>query len=153
MSINDEIELSRTQLEKVDAENPGLMRWLHHNFAVIKRLLDTLGVDVEDPDQADLQSQIDALEAEIDAIELTPGPQGDPGPPGEPGEDSTVPGPQGPRGFQGIPGIPGADGVNGIWAPLQTGELIIVNEETEEEAILPEFMLDPNGQVMMVKIG
>ena len=46
---------------------------------------------------ASLQSQIDALQVQIDAIELTPGPPGAPGPAGADGTDGAT-GPQGPAG-------------------------------------------------------
>ena len=162
-----EIELYRTQLEKVDKENPGLMRWLHHNFAALKDLLGDLAVQDT--------TNVTEITNIINTISLTPGP---PGPQGDP---STVPGPEGgpgpigpigPQGPSGILGLPnGTDGqvlthgpgdnsdifwalpLSTIYAPAQTGELVAVNEETDEEAILPEFLLSDEGHVMMVPVG
>ncbi len=53
---------------------------------------------------AKLQSQINALQAEIDAIQLIPGPEGPEGPQGSAGADG-APGEKGEQGIQGPPGI------------------------------------------------
>ncbi|MEK9629479.1 MAG: hypothetical protein VW455_10725, partial [Nitrospinota bacterium] len=62
-----------------------------------------------------LQKQINALQAELDNIQLTPGPQGDPGPAGPQGPAGATgaTGPQGPAGPQGPQGPAGADGAVG----------------------------------------
>jgi hypothetical protein len=57
-----------------------------------------------------LWNAIFGLEAQIETIELTPGPQGPEGPQGEPG-------PQGPRGEQGLQGIQGFQGDTGPQGP------------------------------------
>lgn len=169
MAVNtEEIELFRTQLEKVDKENPGLMRWLHHNFAALKKVLD----DLDDQDTTNVTNIIN----QINEISLTPGPQGDPGVPGIPGEPGE-PGPEGPPGPPGafVPPEPYGDGwilthgpggaydyfwkdpasvVTTIFGPAQTGDLIVVNETEEYEGdLLPEFLLTDDGAIMMVPIG
>lgn len=58
----------------------------------------------------DLQTQFDALQVQIDNIQQTPGPKGDPGDPGPIG-------PEGPPGPQGDPGPQGIQGEQGIQGP------------------------------------
>lgn len=162
-----EIELHTAALKKFAAEHKPTLDWLLHNFAAIKQVLD----DLDDQDTTNVTNITNI----INEISLTPGPQGDPGPPGA---ASTVPGPQGDPGPPGPPGQfvppePYGDGwilVHGpggafdyfwkdpseitvrIYGPAQTGDLIPVNEETVDEALLPEFALGPEGQVMMIPV-
>lgn len=152
MAINDEIEEYKTSQEQVDAENPGLMAWLHHNFAVIKRLFDATGIDLENPDLTDLQAQIDALENEIETIELTPGPQGPQGPAGANGTDGAN-GTQGPQGIQGPIGPAGPANIN-IFAPMQTGDLFEIEDPVDFSiGVVPEFLLTESGQVMLIQVA
>ena len=62
-----------------------------------------------------LDERIEDLQAQVDAIELLPGPQGEPGEPGPPGESGQPgkPGQQGPPGPRGIPGTAGEPGAQG----------------------------------------
>ncbi len=66
--------------------------------------------DDQDNDRIGLKHRVDALEVQVNNIELTPGPEGPQGPQGDPG-------PQGPQGEQGIQGIAGADGATGPQGP------------------------------------
>lgn len=101
----DEIELHTPALKKFEAEHPKTLDWLLHNFSVIK---DSLNTGAETTDITALQAQLAALQAQVDAIELEPGPQGDPGEDGEDGED----------GEQGIQGPIGPAGPSGGCGPL-----------------------------------
>ena len=74
------------------------------------------------------KSQVDAA---IDTVELTPGPQGEPGPagPAGPAGKDGAPGQQGPQGEPGAPGAPGQDGhtpVKGTdyWTETDKAEMV-----------------------------
>lgn len=40
-----------------------------------------------------------------------------------------------------------------VYTLAQSGDLIPVNEGTADEAVLPEFMLDPDGKVMLIPVA
>jgi len=65
---------------------------------------------------SNLQAQINALQVELDNIQLTPGPAGPQGPAGSDGADGAV-GAAGPAGPQGPAGSDGADGAVGAAGP------------------------------------
>lgn len=87
-----QIELWQASPEKVMQENPQFMRWLLHDIALFKQLMELTSSDFQ------------TLQNQINNISLTPGPQGDPGTPGTPGSPSIVPGPPGGPGDPGSPG-------------------------------------------------
>ena len=58
----------------------------------------------------------ESVDAKLEVIELTPGPQGPQGPQGEPGVQGPQ-GPAGPQGPQGEPGPAGKDGIDGAPGP------------------------------------
>lgn len=177
MSIIDEIEEYRTGQEKVDQENPGLMSWLHHNFAVIKSLLALVAsatdlealqtsvtalsstvtaleaqiAAIEIPEEFDpsaLQAAIQDLQDQIDAIVIPVVPPPFAMPDGTDGQILT----HGPGGNGDFFFADAADVEGLILVPGQTGDLIPVNEGTDDEALLPEFCLDPDGRIIMVSI-
>jgi hypothetical protein len=162
-----EIELHTEALAKFGKEHPQTLQWLLHNFDAIKNVLD----DLDDQDTTNVTNIVN----QINEISLTPGPpgpQGEPGTPGTPGSEGP-PGPPGPAGVF-VPPIPFGDGwvlthgpggafdyfwrdpgeiTTTVYAPAQTGDLIPVNEGTDDESTLPEFLLDDDGHVMMVPVA
>lgn len=163
-----EIELHTAALKKFAAEHKPTLDWLLHNFAAIKQVLD----DLDDQDTTNITN----ITNTINEISLTPGPQGPAGPAGAAGAAGAT-GPEGPTGPAGvfIPPEPYGDGwilthgpggafdyfwrdpreiTTTIYAPAQTGDLIIVNETEEYEGdLLPEFLLTDEGAVMMVPVA
>ena len=106
------------------------------------------------------KNQVDAA---IDAVELTPGPQGPAGPQGVPGKDGKdgAPGPAGPAGKDGAPGQqgpqgePGAPGAPG--APGQDGHTPVKGTDYWTETDKAEMVADViaaipiyNGEVEVV---
>ena len=94
------------------------------------------------------KSQVDAA---IDAVELTPGPQGPQGPQGEPGRDGQdgapgpqgEPGPAGPAGKDGAPGQQGPQGAPGApGAPGQDGHTPVKGTDYWTEADKTEIVAD-----------
>ena len=94
------------------------------------------------------KSQVDAA---IDAVELTPGPQGPQGPQGEPGRDGQdgapgpqgVPGPAGPAGKDGAPGQQGPQGEPGApGAPGQDGHTPVKGTDYWTETDKAEMVAD-----------
>ena len=124
------------------------------------------------------KSQVDAA---IDAVELTPGPQGPQGPQGEPGRDGQdgapgpqgepgpagpagkdgAPGQQGPQGEPGAPGAPGQDGhtpVKGTdyWTETDKAEIVadvIAAIPGGGGSGLPEVTAADNGKFLRVVGG
>lgn len=88
------------------------------------------------------KSQVDAA---IDAVELTPGPQGPQGPQGEPGRDG-APGPAGPAGPAGKDGAPGQQGPQGApgapGAPGQDGHTPVKGTDYWTETDKAEMVAD-----------
>lgn len=101
-----ELELSTTREEKFQQENPHTWAHILHNWDAIKTALNAAAAT---GDLTALQAAVANLQTQIDNIQLTPGPQGDPGPPGP---ASVVPGPPGPQGPAGSVNMPpgGVDG-------------------------------------------
>ena len=91
------------------------------------------------------KSQVDAA---IDAVELTPGPQGPQGPQGEPGRDGQdgAPGPAGPAGPAGKDGAPGQQGPQGEpgapGAPGQDGHTPVKGTDYWTETDKAEMVAD-----------
>ena len=91
------------------------------------------------------KSQVDAA---IDAVELTPGPQGPAGPQGEPGRDGQdgAPGPAGPAGPAGKDGAPGQQGPQGApgapGAPGQDGHTPVKGTDYWTETDKAEMVAD-----------
>ena len=91
------------------------------------------------------KSQVDAA---IDAVELTPGPQGPRGPQGEPGRDGQdgAPGPAGPAGPAGKDGAPGQQGPQGEpgapGAPGQDGHTPVKGTDYWTETDKAEMVAD-----------
>ena len=94
------------------------------------------------------KSQVDAA---IDAVELTPGPQGPRGPQGEPGRDGQdgapgpqgEPGPAGPAGKDGAPGQQGPQGAPGApGAPGQDGHTPVKGTDYWTETDKAEIVAD-----------
>ena len=94
------------------------------------------------------KSQVDAA---IDAVELTPGPQGPRGPQGEPGRDGQdgapgpqgEPGPAGPAGKDGAPGQQGPQGAPGApGAPGQDGHTPVKGTDYWTETDKAEMVAD-----------
>lgn len=94
------------------------------------------------------KSQVDAA---IDAVELTPGPQGPEGPQGEPGRDGApgkdgkdgAPGPAGPAGKDGAPGQQGPQGVPGTpGTPGQDGHTPVKGTDYWTETDKAEMVAD-----------
>ena len=94
------------------------------------------------------KSQVDAA---IDAVELTPGPQGPQGPQGEPGRDGQngapgpqgEPGPVGPAGKDGAPGQQGPQGEPGApGAPGQDGHTPVKGTDYWTETDKAEIVAD-----------
>lgn len=91
------------------------------------------------------KSQVDAA---IDAVELTPGPQGPAGPQGEPGRDGQdgAPGPAGPAGPAGKDGAPGQQGPQGApgapGAPGQDGHTPVKGTDYWTETDKAEIVAD-----------
>ena len=91
------------------------------------------------------KSQVDAA---IDAVELTPGPQGPQGPQGEPGRDGQdgAPGPAGPAGPAGKDGAPGQQGPQGEpgapGAPGQDGHTPVKGTDYWTETDKAEIVAD-----------
>ena len=94
------------------------------------------------------KSQVDAA---IDAVELTPGPQGPQGPQGEPGRDGQdgapgpqgAPGPAGPAGKDGAPGQQGPQGAPGApGAPGQDGHTPVKGTDYWTETDKAEIVAD-----------
>lgn len=94
------------------------------------------------------KSQVDAA---IDAVELTPGPQGPQGPQGEPGRDGQdgapgpqgEPGPAGPAGKDGAPGQQGPQGEPGApGAPGQDGHTPVKGTDYWTETDKAEMVAD-----------
>ena len=94
------------------------------------------------------KSQVDAA---IDAVELTPGPQGPQGPQGEPGRDGQdgapgpqgEPGPAGPAGKDGAPGQQGPQGEPGApGAPGQDGHTPVKGTDYWTETDKAEIVAD-----------
>ena len=94
------------------------------------------------------KSQVDAA---IDAVELTPGPQGPEGPQGEPGRDGQngapgpqgEPGPAGPAGKDGAPGQQGPQGEPGApGAPGQDGHTPVKGTDYWTETDKAEMVAD-----------
>ena len=88
------------------------------------------------------KSQVDAA---IDTVELTPGPQGPRGPQGEPGRDGQdgVPGPAGPAGPAGKDGAPGQQGPQGEpGAPGQDGHTPVKGTDYWTETDKAEMVAD-----------
>ena len=94
------------------------------------------------------KSQVDAA---IDAVELTPGPQGPQGPQGEPGRDGQdgapgpqgEPGPAGPAGKDGAPGQQGPQGAPGApGAPGQDGHTPVKGTDYWTETDKAEIVAD-----------
>ena len=88
------------------------------------------------------KSQVDAA---IDAVELTPGPQGPRGPQGEPGRDGQdgAPGPAGPAGKDGAPGQQGPQGAPGApGAPGQDGHTPVKGTDYWTETDKAEMVAD-----------
>ena len=91
------------------------------------------------------KSQVDAA---IDAVELTPGPQGPRGPQGEPGRDGQdgAPGPAGPAGPAGKDGAPGQQGPQGApgapGAPGQDGHTPVKGTDYWTETDKAEMVAD-----------
>lgn len=170
-----ELHTAALKLEQFGRDNPKTLAWLLTNFAAIVAALgsgseavDTTALEASilalQTQLAAMQTQIDGLDAgsetppfdpsalvaaiadlqgQIDAIVIPP-----PTPP------FTMP-PGGTNG-QILTHGTGGDG-DYFWrrafqgyAPAQTGDVIVVNEGTDEEAELPEFLLDPDGRVMLV---
>ena len=105
---------------------------------------------IENPVVVDLsnyytKSQVDAA---IDAVELTPGPQGPEGPrgpQGEPGRDGQdgAPGPAGPAGPAGKDGAPGQQGPQGVpGAPGQDGHTPVKGTDYWTETDKAEMVAD-----------
>ena len=91
------------------------------------------------------KSQVDAA---IDAVELTPRPQGPEGPPGAPGRDGQdgAPGPAGPAGPAGKDGAPGQQGPQGApgapGAPGQDGHTPVKGTDYWTETDKAEMVAD-----------
>ena len=91
------------------------------------------------------KSQVDAA---IDTVELTPGPQGPQGPQGEPGKDGQdgAPGPAGPAGPAGKDGAPGQQGPQGEpgapGAPGQDGHTPVKGTDYWTETDKAEMVAD-----------
>ena len=121
------------------------------------------------------KSQVDAA---IDAVELTPGPQGPQGEPGRDGQDGApgpqgepgpagpagkdgAPGQQGPQGEPGAPGVPGQDGhtpVKGTdyWTETDKAEIVadvIAAIPGGGGSGLPEVTAADNGKFLRVVEG
>ena len=100
------------------------------------------------------KSQVDAA---IDAVELTPGPQGPQGPAGKDG----APGQQGPQGAPGAPGAPGQDGhtpVKGTdyWTETDKAEIVadvIAAIPGGGGSGLPQVTAADNGKFLRVVEG
>jgi hypothetical protein len=173
MAINtQEIELHAESLAKFAKDQPQALRWLLHNFDAIKTALDA---GTSATDLSGLQAQITALQATVAALQaevdaIPPSSSFDPS-----GLQAQIDNLQDQIDAIVIPVIPppfvmpdGLDdqvlthgpGGNGdiffrdpaVFAPLQSGDLIPVNEGEADEAILPEFMLDPDGKIMLVQV-
>ena len=97
---------------------------------------------------SNLQAQINALQVELDNIQLTPGPAGPQGPAGSDGADGAVgaagpAGPQGQVGFQGPQGDPGPQG------PAGTPKVTYVSRTNLEESLDNGFL--PSRVLSFVK--
>lgn len=165
-----ELELSITGLEKFQKESPKTWAHILHNWDVLKRLLalvpDAFDSTALEAAIADLQAQFDALvipeafdpsailaaladlQAQINAIVIPPFPPPFVMPDGTEGQILTH-GPGGNGDF--FFASPEEAGI--VFAPAQTGDLIPVNEGTADEAVLPEFVLDDDGKIMMIPVS
>lgn len=171
----NEIELHTESLMKFQKEQPQALRWLLHNFDAIKSALDTAGgatdiaaleaqvaalqtsltalqaeVDAIPAasafDPSGLQAQIDSLQDQIDAIVIPSIPPPFAMPDGLVDQVLT----HGPGGNGDIFFADPAPGI--VYAPGQTGVLVTVNAGDPDESILPEFVLMPDGQIVMVAL-
>ncbi len=113
------------------------------SFFGIKGNIDTQGTALEKLEGAlaTLQAAValgQQVLAEVEVIELTPGPKGDKGDQGDPGAD----GPQGPQGEPGPAGADGAlTGVHSIQTPVggpETGDVTITVEKLQAAAAIHE---------------
>lgn len=172
-----EIELHTASLaaEKFAQESPQTLLWLLHNFSVIAGALQTGATsddvtEIQDAitaaqaavaaiqaavdaivipapfDPSGLQGQIDDLQDQIDAIPPPTPPHVYP--PGTNGQVLT----HGNLADEVFFADPGTVGASLIYAPGQTGVLVTIHDSTPDEAILPEFVLMPDGQIVMVAL-
>lgn len=141
-----EVDLTTLQAE-IDAAE-ALIAVLQASLAALQAQVDALGAPA---DVAALEAAIAALQAAVINLQAQINNLPPPFvmPDGTDGQILT----HGPGGNSDIFFADQEDVVTTTYAPAQTGDLIPVNEETEDEAILPEFVLSPEGQVMLIPVS